>query len=886
MRRPMGKAVGLAWALGFSAGFSSNAALDPATYSSASGEYALSVDPSDLDGRGPADCRFVRNGETVWTNRFPFTFWEAVVADSGTVAGYAYGQGRRGNYGPEGHGDLRVVVLSPDGAILGQESVARKNSIFLGEDPPRPCAEGIFLAGPPPLAIVRVVEPAGREDKEFWWVYDLATGARVATQDPRAQMPGAGTLQSVLSATPLPGLSLNLVHWLALDYPRCGAAFALLNLLGEPVWELSLPTDYTCPEDDKREDEILRSIRRNGAVLAVGANGTFDLQFVQDNLRVSYAVEQTAPRQWKVRETAHAPHALAPADVPAVPPPAAPLEKLGEFRLQAAAAASNAIHDVVAFDFDTEGRICALRDPRGVPALIYLAQTGEVLAEIPLPTGPETDYPRFAGPAAIGGQRFVVGHSPTVNTTRWFLADFANGQIREIAQMDDARADACAGFPDGRFVALTTHHLRHTFSHGLSCFDAAGKLLWVRDDDAGYSREAEEFLNPEDVAVVGTNRVAVLDNIRHTLQIFDDGGDFLRILDFDDIWNRKPNYPTDVAPDADGGFIVFDFNAPETVLRLNPDGAIRSAASPRLADGRPFRAYDGVKRSPQGDLWTCDGHSLIRLATNSLADLILGYAPDASVLSEPGLARVGPGGRVYVADSRSHIVHVFDTAGQPLHACIPDPTDVDDTDYVSHLAFAPDGDVFVALGPDPSYLRFDENGRRLGRAPIAGERGRPPLYFQLAGSRCWAVGRHDLFLLDGLTNELRRIARKADGKWLDDPGLAAVAPDGAIAIHGAGSTINVFDADGTARATFAYPRYPSVSRWSGFSPPAFDGRRVYLRANNLLSVFDAGGAPAGACSFGTEAGTEKWDGPFLAAEGRELWFVAPQDRTVHRFAAP
>lgn len=276
----MGKAVGLALALGFSAGFSSDAALDPATYSSASGEYALSVDPSDLDGRGPADCRFVRNGEPVWTNRFPFTFWEAVVSDSGTVAGYAYGQGRLGNYGPEGHGDLRVVVLSPDGAILGQEASARKNSIFFGEDPPRPCAEGIFLAGPPPLAIVRVVEPADREDKEFWWVYDLATGTRVATQDPRAQIPGAGTLQSVLSVTPLPGLSLNLVHWLALDYPRWGAAFALLNLLGEPVWELSLPTDYTCPEDDKREDEILRSIRRNGAVLAIGANGTFDLQFV------------------------------------------------------------------------------------------------------------------------------------------------------------------------------------------------------------------------------------------------------------------------------------------------------------------------------------------------------------------------------------------------------------------------------------------------------------------------------------------------------------------------------------------------------------------------------------------------------------------------------
>ena len=882
----MGKAVGLAVALWFSAGPGADAALDPATYSSSSGEYALSVDPSDINGRGPADCRFVRNGETVWTNRLPFTFREAVVADSGTVAGYAYGQGLRGNYGPEGHGDLRVVVLSPDGAILGQESVARTNSIFLGEDPPRPCAEGIFLAGPPPLAIVRVVETAGREEKEFWWVYDMATGARVATQDPRAQMSGADTLQSVLSATPLPGQSLNLVHWLALDYPRRGAAFALLNLLGEPVWELSLPTDYTCPDDDKREDEILRSVRRKGAILDIGTNGTFELQFVQDNLRVSYAVERTAPRQWKVRETARAPHALAPADAPAVPPPATPLEKLGEFRLQTPAAASNAIRGVEAFDFDPEGRICALKDPRGTPALLYLDQQGEVLAEIPLPTGPETDYPHFAGPAAIGGQRFVAGYSPTVNTTRWFLADFAHGQIREIAHMDDSRADACAGFPDGRFVALTTHHLQYTTSRGLSCFDANGRLLWNRDDDAGYSHEAEEFLSPEDVAVVGTNRIAVLDNIRNTIQLFDDGGDFRRILDFDDIWDRKPNYPTDVAPDADGGFIVFDFNAPETLLRLNPDGAIRSASSPRLADGRPFRVSDGVKRSPQGDLWTCDGQSLIRLATNGLADLVLGDAPDAGVLSEPGLARVGPGGRVYVADSRSRAVHVFDSAGQPLHACVPDPADVDDTAYVSHLAFAPDGDVFVALGPDPGYLRFDENSRRLGRVPVAGERGRPPLYFQPAGTRCWAVGRHDLFLLDGLTNELRRIARKADGKWLADPGLADVAPDGSIAIHGAGSTITVYDADGQARSTFAYPVYPRVSRWSGFAPPAFDGRRVYVRSNNLLSMFGTDGSPLGVFSFGTEAETERWDGPFLAAEGRELWFVAPKDLAVHRFAAP
>ena len=864
-----------------------NTTLNPASYSSASGEYVLSVDPSDLNGRGPADCRFTRNGETVWTNRFPFSFWEAVVSDSGTVAGYAYERGRIGDYG-NGHGDFRVAILSPDGATLGQESVARKNSIFFSEDPPRPSATGILLAGPPPLAIVRVVEPDGREDKEHWWVYDMATGARVATQDPRAQMSDADTLQSVLSAAPLPGMPLTLVHWLALDYPRCGAAFALLNLLGEPVWELSLPADYTCPEDDRREDDILRSIQRNGAVLAVGTNGTFDLQFVHDNLRVSYAVERLKPGPWKVRETARVPHALAPADARSTPPSAAPLEKIGEFRLRTAGSEpSNAVSGIVAFDFDPEGRICALKKPREAPALLYLTQQGDVLAEIPLPAGPEIDYPHFAGPASIGGQRFVVGFSPTVNTTRWFLADFEKGDIQLIAQVGDSRADACAGFPDGRFVALTTRHLQYTSSRGLSCFDAAGNLLWVRDDGAGYSHRYEELLSPEDLAVLGTNRIAVLDNIRHTLQLFDDGGDFRRILNLDDIWDRKPNYPTDIAPDEKGGWIVFDFNAPETLLRLNPDGAIRSASSPRLADGRPFRVYDGVKRSPQGDLWTCDGQSLIRLSTNSVANLVLGNASDAAVLSEPGLARVGPGDRIYVADSRSRSLHVFDASGKPLGTCIPDPADLDDTAHVSHLAFSSDGHVFASLGSrDAGYLHFDEQGRRLGRARVAAERGCPPLYFQPTGTRCWAIGRHDLFLLDGLSNELRRIRRKADGQWLDDPGLAAVAPDGSIAIHGAGSTINLYDADGNARSTFVFPVYPRFSYYSAFAPPAYDGRRVYVRSNNLLSMFETHGTPLGVFSFGTELQTEKWSGPFLAAQGRELWFIAPGDLSVHRYAIP
>ena len=47
--------------------------LHPTSHVSASGEYALFVDPSDIMGSGPADYRLTRHGETVWTNRFPFS---------------------------------------------------------------------------------------------------------------------------------------------------------------------------------------------------------------------------------------------------------------------------------------------------------------------------------------------------------------------------------------------------------------------------------------------------------------------------------------------------------------------------------------------------------------------------------------------------------------------------------------------------------------------------------------------------------------------------------------------------------------------------------------------------------------------------------------------
>ena len=154
----------------------------------------------------------------------------------------------------------------------------------------------------------------------------------------------------------------------------------------------------------------------------------------------------------------------------------------------------------------------------------------------------------------------------------------------------------------------------------------------------------------------------------------------------------------------------------------------------------------------------------------------------------------------------------------------------------------------------------------------------------------WIAGMYDLLLFDAASNLLRKISRRADGQWLERPGLAAVAPDGSIAIRASsqdlGESINVFDADGNAVSSFDVPFHGIYTDFYPFAPLAYDGRRILARDGNQVAVHGIRGELRGVFSFADAEEAKKWTGPFLAADGRELWFVAAETRTVHRFAAP
>jgi hypothetical protein len=89
-------------------GFEPPDPVNPATYKSPSGVYALSIDPSDRYGRFAAKYRVTRSSNEVWSATLPFTFFRACITDAGDVGGYGYTRGEYG-YGNESANTAKAV---------------------------------------------------------------------------------------------------------------------------------------------------------------------------------------------------------------------------------------------------------------------------------------------------------------------------------------------------------------------------------------------------------------------------------------------------------------------------------------------------------------------------------------------------------------------------------------------------------------------------------------------------------------------------------------------------------------------------------------------------------------------------------------------------------
>lgn len=223
--------------------------LDPHLYGSPSGAVTLWVEPSRRDGGGPASYVCARGDDVLWRGRRPFTLWEVVVAEDGTVAGYAYGAGLSG-----GEDDVFLVtILAPDGSVRLEERTERRRRKSVAFDTPPiadPTALGCLLDPAGERLVVLVANERGPGDA---WTF--------APSMPTLRESGAATRFEITSKRMRAGLGARL--------PACEPRTADFEFLGSVVLDFA-------PEEDERfslvalglEDRI-HAVRTDSGRLAV-----------------------------------------------------------------------------------------------------------------------------------------------------------------------------------------------------------------------------------------------------------------------------------------------------------------------------------------------------------------------------------------------------------------------------------------------------------------------------------------------------------------------------------------------------------------------------------------------------------------------------------------
>src|SRR5205814_297968 len=146
---------------------------------------------------------------------------------------------------------------------------------------------------------------------------------------------------------------------------------------------------------------------------------------------------------------------------------------------------------------------------------------------------------------------------------------------------------------------------------------------------------------------------------------------FRRAVDLKKSWRRDPNYPSEIMPDVHGGFIVHDFDGDPPFVRMRADGTVRGSLRPRHQDGRLVDTVAGLCTAPDGRIWACDQHALLRLDDDGVVDFTLGRDPRLEDLDKIAMVTGDRHGHLYAVDERTGAVHVFDAEGKKLRTCKP-----------------------------------------------------------------------------------------------------------------------------------------------------------------------------------------------------------------------
>jgi sugar lactone lactonase YvrE len=864
--------------------------LDPATYESPSGKFTLTVEPSDIYGRYAGSYRVVKEGKEIWAKTLPFTFSKASITDTGVVAGFAYTLGEEG-FGKTPDeprpGDLIVAIIDPAGKPRLKQTTRRQPRPGFDAPPPFPTASGLVVDEPNDRLILRVNDYG---DDEIWWTYRLSTGSVLDKRHPRSAMPYHEPDRSIFDARLVPGTPLVLVHWSHND-GRAGARYTLVDPSegAKPVWSLELSGDYVVKGDEAAQEKLLSWIQEHGGILATRRTNQFDLLFAAEAKRITFEVQQQPSGDWSVREVARTAFSIKPPENPKFATVRGrPLKELPPLILQAARDDSP-IRDVGQFVIDAQGRIAFIREDKDASRFVLVDQTGKRLRELSLPATAVDNESKWSGHCWVGGSRFVVTLSATAREgkSRAWWVDVDSGKMQAIRGFDCPSITRLVGAADGRFVAVAKDYHRYTIDTSVIGFDAEGRRAWeLREDENGTQPGA--LFHVVDVALTSDVEIAVLESHVNRLTFFDRDGLFLRTIDLEKAWGRKPSYVSALVAAADGELVVEESERTAPYVRMTRAGTVRGSVQPKRADGRAISNVHTLRRDPEGRFWLSDRRSLMRLDDRGTVDRFLGAVVSPTRLGRIAGIRVDPGGRIYAVDSRTGSIHVFDQTGKLLHVCQTRPTDFESDILFPVLTTDDKGDLYLGMGTDSlmpdkrTYAHFSASGKRLEDVLFpAGT-----CFLQPQSGAIAALQFDYVRLVDPSGKTLRTFDRRPDRGWLDHPQSLEFAADGSLAIVADRSrtrkaTVNLYKPNGDPIRTIRLPesagRFPRV---------AYDGRRLLVAGDEIFLIYDSTGRQLLECEPPIKVAQGQYYYPYLLPGGKELALFDGEDPVLHRFDFP
>ncbi len=768
--------------------------VDPYDARSPSGNYALHVDPSTWSGLGPAIYTLMRDGEVLWSRQLDYTLRDVVVGDDGAFAGSAQ---RR----TESHElELMLLLLNRECAPLFQAVLPREWQEMHG--PEFPYAVGNLLIPELNRIVFRVVHyDSSREGLErgfeVWRVVDGSTGKEITQTIPARHLEesrGVGRFAAVQS---IRGTPLIAAHGLVLSFGpvvESGAVFAVFDLEGTPVWERREALDYVIPNDEQASGWLWYWVTQHGVLLDCSEPKRFEFALAREGKRVLCELTDDPARsgQWLVNEIHRADYQLPfrGEEAKETYPPFS-LEPMGTIELQGANAIVERIWN---FDIDDRGRLGAIVTADGKPPRFVLRDAEDAtLADIVLRFEQQLESSR-PGVAWLKSDRWLIylgNWLKDQQESAWWL-DLPGGQLTAIQDFDCAPIEKADGTFDGGFVALTTQRAEYTNITSVCLFDAQGQLKW--QDSVAYGQNASGLLGPEAVAVSTRGEIGVLDNSKRVIHRFDKAGKLESEIDLAQALGRDLSYPTDLGVDPDGNWVVCDFNGTPPILRVTRDGQLSASFEAAYADGRTFSPPDGIRVAPDGSLWASDGFALVRLDASGVVDRVAGDPPAEWDLGEVELTCIDAGGRILLADKRTHAVHVFDSGGRLLTTCKLDPRALDELTELGWITSGRDGSIHVGVAPigdmDRRYFGFDANGVALGSESFTGA-----TLFQRSTGRRWQIHAGKIRLYDPDGALLKETSRSPDDRWLTSSEDCAVAADGTLVVESRES-YHVYSPDG------------------------------------------------------------------------------------------